>query len=441
MTKKRFFSVGAVALVLLMMAVPANVAAYRAHASTVTIRVSTWDSGTNGLKPYEVGKAAFEKTHPGITVDFESIAPPVGQALSWYIARVLTEIAAGNGPDVILVPDDQARNFAHSGQLIDLAPTLKKYNVQISQFYPNVWNLGNLSGTTYYVPKDWADLSLMYNKTLFQKAGVPFPKAGWTWDDLLKDAQKLTIMNGSHPVQWGVQLQGDWLRASFSYFVHSAGGHVLSPDGTTTTGYLTSKTTRSAIQYFLALYYKYHISPTPAELSSFGSLNLFNAQKVAMIFGGPWQLKDPYEKNPKLNFGVAPVPVGPLGKQVTEPFWAGYGVSKSSKHIDAAEQFVAWSASKAWAQIDAIWSMPANKDVAAAVSMKNDPNLKVFFDQADSVVPEEEMLTLNWDGDVVPPLQHMIEQAALSGSDANVQSLITQASAAINANLAKTYKK
>ncbi|HXT36081.1 MAG TPA: ABC transporter substrate-binding protein, partial [Chloroflexota bacterium] len=160
-TMKRLFSLGILAIALVLMSLPPHAAAHRAQA-TVTIRVSTWDSGTGGLKPYQVGIAAFEQSHPGIKVDLESIAPPVGQALSWYIARVLTEIAAGNGPDVMLVPDDQARYFAHSGQLIDLAPALKQYNVQISDFYPNVWSLGNLSGTTYYVPKDWADLSIQY---------------------------------------------------------------------------------------------------------------------------------------------------------------------------------------------------------------------------------------------------------------------------------------
>jgi multiple sugar transport system substrate-binding protein len=440
MTMKQFFSRGVLALILILMALPAGAAAHRAQA-TVTIRVSTWDSGTAGLKPYLAGIAVFEKSHPSIKVDVESIAPPAGQALSWYIARVLTEIAAGNGPDVILVPDDNARTFANSGQIIPLGPVLATAGVNPGNFYTNVWNLGNLSGTTYYVPKDWADLSIMYNKALFQKAGLPFPKAGWTWNDFLTDAQKLTIMNGGHPVQWGAQLGGDWLRAGLEYFIAAAGGHILSPDGKTTTGYLTSKATESAIQFFLALYYKYHISPTPAEVNSFGSLDLFNAQKVAMSFGGPWNLVGVYEANPKLSFGVAPMPVGPSGKPVTEPFWAGYGVSKSSKHLDAAEQFVAWSASKVWATIDATWSMPAYKSVAATVSMKRDPHLKVFFDQASNVVPEEEMVTLNFDGDVVPPLQHMIEQASISGSDASIPSLIATTSAQINANLAKTYKQ
>src|SRR6185437_12879050 len=135
------------------------------------------------------------------------------------------------------------------------------------------------------------------------------------------------------------------------------------------------------------------------------------------------------------------VPVGPSGKPVTEAFWAGYGISKSSKHIDAAEQFVAWTAGAAWAKIDAVFSMPANKSAAVAISMKQDPHLKVFFDQANDVAPLEEMKTLNFDGDVTPALQHLIEQASLSGSDATIQSLITQTSAAINAKLAATYKQ
>ena len=135
MTNKRFLSVGAIALVLLTMALPmSNAAAQHAKASTVSIRISTWDNGNAGLKPYLAGIAVFEKSHPNIKVDVESIPPPTGQALSWYIAKVTTEIAAGNGPDVILVPDDQARFFATSGQIIDLAPVLKKYNVQIGQF-------------------------------------------------------------------------------------------------------------------------------------------------------------------------------------------------------------------------------------------------------------------------------------------------------------------
>lgn len=440
MTMKRFLSLGILALVLTLGTLPAGAAAQRAQAP-VTIRVSTWDTGNAGLLPYQQGIKAFEAANPAIKVDLESISNPMSPGLSFYLARVLAEIAAGNAPDVILVPDDNARTFAHSGQLLNLGPVLQQGGVKLSDFYTNVWNIGNLNGTTYYVPKDWADLSIMYNKTMFQKAHLPFPKAGWTWADFLKDARALTIANNGHPVQWGAELGGTWLRAGLEYFIGAAGGHILNPSGTSTTGYLTSPATEKAIEYFLNLYTRYHISPTPAEVSGFGTLDLFNAQKVAMYFGGPWNLVGVYEANPKLNFGVAPMPIGPSGKPVTEPFWAGYGIYKGSKHLSAAEKFILFSASRRWATIDARWSMPAYKDVAVTVSMKRDPELKVFFQQAPNVIPEEETKTLNFDDDVAAPLQHMIEVATSGSGTTNLPDLIAQTSRQINAKLAATYRK
>jgi hypothetical protein len=99
-----------------------------------------------------------------------------------------------------------------------------------------------------------------------------------------------------------------------------------------------------------------------------------------------------------------------------------------------------WSASRQWATIDATWSMPAFKDVAVTVSMKRDPHLAVFFQQAPNVIPEEETKTFNFDDDVAAPLQHMIDVATSGGSSVNVPTLIAQTSAQINAKLAATYK-
>ncbi|HZS86211.1 MAG TPA: sugar ABC transporter substrate-binding protein [Chloroflexota bacterium] len=432
MTMKRSLSLGVLAMILALMAGPAGAAAQRAQA-TVTIRVSTWDTGTDGLKPYQEGIAAFEKTHPNIKVEVESITNPMNTDLSFYMAKTLTEVAAGSGPDVMLVPDEYARPFVTSGQIIPLDSILRANGVKASDFYTNVWNIGRFNGHQYYVPKDWADLAIYYNKTMFQKAHLPLPKAGWTWSDFLRDARALTITQAGHPVQWGVQLPGDWLRAGLQAFVSSWGGQILSPDGTTVAGYLTSPAAVKAITYYLDLYNKYHISPTPAIVSTFGSLDLFNAQKVAMIMTGPWPSKT-YESNPKLSFGVAPMPVGPTGKSVTQPFWAGYAINRTTKHLDAAEQFIIFSASKQWGTIDATWSMPARKDVAQEVSIPKYPILSTFFAQADNVVPLEDTKPLNFT-DVSTPLIHMIDTATSSTTPVNVPQLIAQTADVIDANL------
>jgi len=432
MTMKRFFSLGVLAMVLALLAGPAGAAAQRAQAP-VTIRVSTWDTGTDGLKPYQEGIRAFEALHPNIKVDIESITNPMNPDLSFYMAKTLTEIAAGSGPDVMLVPDEYARPFVTSGQILPLDGILTANGVKAAAFYTNVWNIGKFNGHQYFVPKDWADLAIYYNKTLFQKAHLPFPKAGWTWADFLRDARALTIVQSGHPVQWGVQLPGTWLRAGLQEFVASWGGQIISPDGSKVTGYLTSPAAEKAIAYYVNLYNKYHVSPTPAIVSTFGSLDLFNAQKVAMAMTGPWPSKM-YESNPHLRFGVVPMPVGPTGKSVTQPFWAGYAIYKGTKHLGAAEQFILFSASKRWGTIDATWSMPARKDVAQEVSIPKYPILSTFFKQADSIVPLEDTKPLNFT-DVSTPLIHMIDVATSGTGSVDVPTLIAQTAQVIDTNL------
>src|SRR2546422_6066652 len=83
------------------------------------------------------------------------------------------------------------------------------------------------------------------------------PRVGWTWADFLRDARALTIVQSGHPVQWGVQLPGTWLRAGLQEFVATWGGQILSPDGSKVTGYLTSPASKQAIAYYLNLYNKY----------------------------------------------------------------------------------------------------------------------------------------------------------------------------------------
>ena len=78
-TMRRFFSLGVLVMVLALLAGPAGAAAQRAQAP-VTIRVSTWDTGTDGLKPYQEGIRAFEAMHPNIKVDIESITNPMNHA-------------------------------------------------------------------------------------------------------------------------------------------------------------------------------------------------------------------------------------------------------------------------------------------------------------------------------------------------------------------------
>ena len=70
---------------------------------------------------------------------------------------------------------------------------MKDSNFDTSIYLPGLLDPGKVDGKQYLLPKDYSPLAVYYNKKLFDAATVPYPEDGWTWDDLLATAQKLTV--------------------------------------------------------------------------------------------------------------------------------------------------------------------------------------------------------------------------------------------------------
>ena len=47
-------------------------------------------------------------------------------------------------------------------------------------------------GEQLCLPQNVSSLAVYYNRDLFQKYGVPEPKAGWTWNDLVATRDAMT---------------------------------------------------------------------------------------------------------------------------------------------------------------------------------------------------------------------------------------------------------
>ncbi len=60
---------------------------------------------------------------------------------------------------------------------------------------------GKFDGAYYGLPYRTSSSIMYYNKTMFDAAGVPYPQEGWTYDDMLEIAKKLTIPG--EPVRCG----------------------------------------------------------------------------------------------------------------------------------------------------------------------------------------------------------------------------------------------
>lgn len=118
-------------------------------------------------------------------------------------------VAAGKVPDVFLLPSaptiqDQIKNY---GIQYDLMPLIKKYKdyIDLSKFDPNLINdIARYSpnGQLYALPAGIQAHALIYNKAIFDKFGVPYPKDGMTWDEVIEVAKKLSRNEG------GIQYRG-----------------------------------------------------------------------------------------------------------------------------------------------------------------------------------------------------------------------------------------
>ncbi|MEF3306952.1 hypothetical protein [Paenibacillus sp. GYB003] len=81
-----------------------------------------------------------------------------------------------------------------AGQQFDMTGLIKEHGVDLSKFEQTtidaVRTMGE--GKIYYLPVTTMVQVLFFNKTIFDKLGVPYPKDGMTWDDVHALNQKLT---------------------------------------------------------------------------------------------------------------------------------------------------------------------------------------------------------------------------------------------------------
>lgn len=110
-------------------------------------------------------------------------------------------IAAGTVPDIIL--DNTRMNvqrYIFDNDLqYDIGDLIKKYNFDTSKLNPaQVAQMKNLSpeGTLFGLPYNNNDFLLFYNKDIFDKFGVDYPKDGMTYDEIYELAKKLTRVDG-----------------------------------------------------------------------------------------------------------------------------------------------------------------------------------------------------------------------------------------------------
>jgi multiple sugar transport system substrate-binding protein len=112
-------------------------------------------------------------------------------------------IVSGEVPDILTPPHSGVLDLSQKDILFDIAPLVKKANIDLSRFDPvTIDAVKSDKGELWGLPYAMQFNALYYNKDVFDKFGITYPKDGMTWDDAIELGKKITRNDG------GVQYRG-----------------------------------------------------------------------------------------------------------------------------------------------------------------------------------------------------------------------------------------
>jgi multiple sugar transport system substrate-binding protein len=297
----------------------------------------------------------FNASHPNIKLTFEAV--PYAGAND----ALATEIASGNGPDIVGPVGIGGANAFH-GQWLDLAPLIQQTGYDLSGFPQDAVNIYKLDEGQVGIPFAIYPSVLFYAKSLFAEAGLAEPphrygdmytmpdgsQVEWNYDTIRQVAKILTVdKNGKDAtqagfdpkniVQWGFEPQRDDLRGMGAYF--GAGALAGGTDGKTAQ---IPDAWKAAWTFWYNGMWTDHISMTGPVFSS-PDINPedypFFTGKIAMSLNFLWSTYGLEGLNGDWDMGIVPAYNG----TVTSAFNADtFRILKGTKHPDEAFQVLTY---------------------------------------------------------------------------------------------------
>lgn len=323
--------------------------------------------------------ASFEEKHPNIKIDFQMI--PNDQ----YETKIRTALAGGNPPDIMALDAPTLASYANSKAIIPLDDYFAKDGNKDDLLKPVIEGL-TFDGKMYAAPNNEGTIVMFYNKKMFEEKGIPLPSKNvdeaWTWDQVLDAAKKLNDpakgVYGWNPTPWGF-VGHEGAPYSEMAFLWQAGAEILSPDGTTSKGYLDSPEAKKAMEFWNSLYNVEKVSPKELPQDAFWN------GKVAIHVDGPFAFSYQEQNFPNFKLGVD-YDVAPLWKDKnmigTTGSW-GMAITSKSEHPDEAWAFVNWvtgvEGSKVW--YAETKNLPARQSTFDAFQELKEYPMNIYADQ------------------------------------------------------------
>ena len=217
---------------------------------------------------------AFVKENP--TAEVEWVDIPWGEMET----KILSAVAGKTAPDVVNLNPQFASKLAEKKALVDMGKAISE--AEKASYFPNIWKANQLDSVTFGLPWYVSTDITIYNRSLFEKAGLDPAKPPKTFEELTKVSEQikaktgkyafLLTMDGGQVLEAMVQMGMKLLDANGKAAFNDAAG-------------------KAAFDYWVNLFEKQLI---PREILTEGhrkAIELYQSGELAILLTGPQFLK------------------------------------------------------------------------------------------------------------------------------------------------------
>jgi multiple sugar transport system substrate-binding protein len=231
------------------------------------------------LKAFRDLVTAFRRVEPGVAVKLVEASDRED-----LLTRLSTSFAGGTPPDLFLLNYRFYAQFAAKRVLEPVEDWVAASTVfQQRDFHPQALDAFRFGGKLTCLPQNISSLVVYYNRSMFRRAGLADPRAGWTWDDMVGAARALTrdADGDGRPDQHGLGVDPEVIR--LAPFVWSNGGQLVDDTTRPTAFRLQEPAAVEALRRFLDLHRVHRVVPGQAEAEAESHEARFQNGRLGMI--------------------------------------------------------------------------------------------------------------------------------------------------------------
>lgn len=344
--------------------------------------ITVWHNYT-GPQATEVKKLIDEYNSSQDKID---VQPQYAASSDQFDAKLINALKNDTGPDMVLGDStpQQTGEVIQTGKVLPLEDYLSSGDVTKDSFTEGMLSTGEFDGKQYTLPTDIGDYAVVYNKEMFEEAGITdTPK---TWSEFQDDAKKLT----KGTTQYGAYLPigtGEWPVFTWQSMLWGAGGEFLNEDNTKVE--FNSDAGVKALTAWTDMLQDGSAYPQSLlTTSTNGAVPALTSKKAAMAITGAYDLSTIDSTLGKDNVGVFALP-GIEQPAMNLGTNNSYVIKTTTAKQDASWKFLQW-----WLSPDtqAKWDiatglLPANQATADNATWKKyleeNPRLKAFADELE----------------------------------------------------------